>query len=639
MAPRRPTAPAVAAPRGSKDEPPGLVAEALARVAVSSRLAVEHDRPDLAERLVAARSRLTERAIPVVAVGEFKRGKSTLVNALLRRSVCPVDADIVTAVPTLIRYGDTAGATAFYRQDSPDPDGPSPPPRERALSIADIESAVSELDRDAGPRPTSVEVRLPHPLLRSGLCLVDTPGVGGLDSAHGLITLGALDEAQAVLFVTDASQEFTAPEMQFLQMVVQRCPMAACVVTKTDLFPHWRKIVALDQAHLARAGLDLEVLGVSSFLRLRPDQDAALTEESGFRPLIRFLAAVVSGGAERAARAADADVAFVAAQLGRQVEAERQVVSRPQETEQVVRQLTTARARTERLSSPSAGWQQVLTDRVQDLVTDVDHELQRRLRSVTRDVEEVIDRGDPKDDWPDVEAWLRREVAAEAVATYDTMRTRAEAVVTEVASQFDLEAGATLEFRTTAPVAHADEVDLGGLDALGPGGRFGTAMTAVRSGAFVPMALFAAAGQLPTAVAGIAVAAVLAPISLMIFGAIIVKTVRDERLRQLVHRRQLAKAAARRYLDEISFRVGKDCRDALRQLQRRLRDEFQDRAAAMHRSSVATLAAAQGAVGLTDAERTARSRSLAQRAAELRRLQGGSVVAGARADDRAVARA
>ncbi len=606
-------------------------------MAASHRLAVEHDRPDLAARLVAARTRLTERAVPVVAVGEFKRGKSTLVNALLRRSVCPVDADIVTAVPTLVRYGDFAGATAYYRPDSPNPDLPAPPPPQRALSIEDIEGAVSELDRDAGPRPTSVEVRLPHPLLRSGLCLVDTPGVGGLDSAHGLITLGALDEAQAVLFVTDASQEFTAPEMQFLQMVVQRCPLAACVVTKIDLYPHWREIVALDQAHLARAGLDLEVLGVSSFLRLRPEQDAALTEESGFRPLIHFLATVVSGGAERAARAAAVDIAFVTAQLARQVEAERQVVSRPQETDQVVEKLTTARARTERLASPTAGWQQVLTDRVQDLVTDVDHELQRRLRSVARDVEEVIDRGDPKDDWPDVEAWLRREVAAEAVATYDTMRERAQAVVDEVASQFDLEAGAPLEFGLTAPVAHADEVDVGGLDTLGPGGRFGTAMTAVRSGTFVPMALFAAAGQLPAAVAGVMVAAVLAPISLVIFSAIVIKSVKDERMRQLVHRRQLAKAAARRYLDEISFRVSKDCRDALRHLQRRLRDEFQDRAAAMHRSSVATLAAAQGAVGLTAEERTDRSRTLARRAAELRRLQGGSTVTAA-ADDRVVAR-
>ena len=47
-------------------------------------------------------------------VGEFKRGKSTMVNALLQTAVCPVDADEVTVVPTLVRYGETPGATAYF---------------------------------------------------------------------------------------------------------------------------------------------------------------------------------------------------------------------------------------------------------------------------------------------------------------------------------------------------------------------------------------------------------------------------------------------------------------------------------------------------------------------------------------------
>jgi hypothetical protein len=455
--------------------------------------------------------------------------------------------------------------------------------------------------------------------LRSGLCLVDTPGVGGLESVHGVITLGALDEAQAVLFVTDASQEVTAPELKFLQMVIERCPVAVCVVTKVDLYPHWRRIVELDRGHLRRAGLDLEVLGVSSLLRLQPEQDAELTEESGFRPLGRFLAGVVTAGTERAARAAAVDIRFAAAQLGRQVEGERRVVASPGESRQVVQELTAARARTERLASPAAGWQQLLSDRVQDLVTDVDHELQHRLRMLVRDVEEVIDRGDPRDSWPDVEAWLRRGVAATAVATYDLMRSRAEAVVTEVATLFDAEAGAPVDVGVVAPTVHADEVQVGDLGPLGPGGRFATALVAVRSGSFVPVALLAAAGHL--SLGAIMTMGVVVPIGLVLFGAIGWKVVKDQRARQLTHRRQLAKAAARRYLDEVSFRVGKECRDALRLLQRRLRDEFQDRAASMHRSSVATLTAAQGAVALDAGQRTDRATLLARRAAELRRLQ------------------
>jgi hypothetical protein len=329
----------------------------------------------------------------------------------------------------------------------------------------------------------------------------------------------------------------------------------------------------------------------------------------------------VTVGREQVARAAAADVRFVAAQLRQQVDGEQQVLARPKDSERVLDRLAGARTRTQRLASPTAPWQQALTDHVQDLVTDVDHELHHRLRSIAREVEEVIDRGDPQDMWPEVEAWLRREVAAAVVATYDTMRARAEDVVRAVTETFGMEAGTPTDLTLAAPTVHADEVDPTP-GSLRSAGRLITALVAARTGTFVPMTLFAIAGHIPAlGLTSLAMTAVLAPIGLALFGAIGWKVVRDERTRQRVHRRQLAKAAARQYLDEVTFRIGKDCRDALRHLQRQLRDEFQARASAMHQSSVATLGAAREATELGTAQRDERARLLAQRAAELRRLQ------------------
>jgi predicted GTPase len=161
-----------------------------------------------------------------------------------------------------------------------------------------------------------VEVGLPHRMLRTGLAMVDTPGVGGLDSAHGFLTLGALRYAKGVVFVTDAAQELTAPELAFLRTAVERCPTTAVVVTKIDLYPHWRRIVELDRQHLARAGLDLPMIAVSSILRLRAVQDPELNAESGFSELVTFLARdVVARTRERSARTAAVEVDFVASQL------------------------------------------------------------------------------------------------------------------------------------------------------------------------------------------------------------------------------------------------------------------------------------------------------------------------------------
>ena len=80
---------------------------------------------------------------------------------------------------------------------------------------------------------------------------------------------------------------------------------------------------------------------------------------------------------------------------------------------------------TQRLTSPGATWQQTLTDGVQDLVADVEHDLQQRLRTVARDVDALIEQGDPRDEWSHVEAWLRRRVAEAAIANQDLLSERA----------------------------------------------------------------------------------------------------------------------------------------------------------------------------------------------------------------------
>ncbi len=64
------------------------------------------DRKDLTDRLTNTERRLADPSVRVLVVGEFKQGKSLLVNALLGTDVCPIDDDVATSVPTVIRHGD-----------------------------------------------------------------------------------------------------------------------------------------------------------------------------------------------------------------------------------------------------------------------------------------------------------------------------------------------------------------------------------------------------------------------------------------------------------------------------------------------------------------------------------------------------
>ncbi len=552
-----------------------------------------------------------------VVVGEFKRGKSTLVNALLQTAVCPVDADIVTAVPTLVRYGEPPGLTVYRQAEvGQEPVEEEAPLDQIARYVAESNGmppsgAAAELGR-----LQSVTVQVPHRMLRSGLCMLDTPGVGGLDSVHGQLTLASLDRADAVLFVTDAAQELTAPEMAFLRTAIERGPVAALVVTKTDLYPHWRRIVELDRGHLADAGLDLPVLPVSSFLRLRAAHQPELNGESGFADLVEFLAtAVVVPGTKRAAATVAHDVDFVAGQLAQESDAERVVLATPADSKEVLADLDRARRRAAGLTSPTATWQQSLADGIADLVADVEHDLQGRLRTVLREVESIIDEGDPRETWADIEVWLRRQAAIAGVANRDLMMSRARELSEQVAEAFDLEAGTGLDLEVAATSASLDGLELASAASLSmPGGRLGSLMVAARSAVYVPMVLFGIGSVLLPVVA---VAGAAAALGAGIGG----KLIRDERKRQRLYRQQQAKAATRRYVDEVAFVMNKETRDGLRKAQRYLRDDFQQRAATMHRSTSAALDAATRATRLSPQGRAARTAELEAESEQLRSIR------------------
>lgn len=149
----------------------------------------------------------------VAVVGERKRGKSTLINALVdRHDLLPRDVDVAT--------------NTYIEVISPRRLGLEPVPRARVhlQSGAVVEADVADLGRWASEQSNPhnargvafVQVLLPHPLLDAGLVLVDTPGLGGLLGAHGTMTLNALDQSNALVLVLSAAAPATTDELTFL---------------------------------------------------------------------------------------------------------------------------------------------------------------------------------------------------------------------------------------------------------------------------------------------------------------------------------------------------------------------------------------------------------------------------------------
>jgi Dynamin family len=589
------------------------VQQALSVVDLGRQAAKAYGRQDLTQRLTQTRKRLADPAFHVFVIGEFKQGKSSLVNALLNAPVCPVDDDIATAVPTAIGFGDPPAAAVLFDPGG-DPSDPDRQPIREAIPVDQVAHHVTEAADPTGERKvSSVEVELPRKLLTDGLVIVDTPGVGGLGSGHSAATIGALPMADAVIFVSDASQEFTGPELEFLDTARKMCPNVVCVLTKTDFYPAWRKIRDLDVDHLERAGIPAEIMCVSSSLRIHAlrTNDRDLNRESGFPALAGYLQNQIAANAEKLSiRAAAGDVVAVSGMLESQFRSERQALNDPEQAHQLVANLTELKAKAERLKSGVSKWQQTLNDGIVDLQADVDHDLRGRIRQVTRQADEALDASDPADTWDEFQGWLYRRVAEDVVQSYAFMFGRAQQLTARVAEHFGEDgAGIVVDLDVANPTEVLSTVDSNTDIDIHKVGMGTQGMAALR-GSYGGLLMFGMLGRM----AGLAMANPATIIIGLFMGR---QALRGEKERQLTMRRNQARQAHRKYTDEVGFVVGKDSRDTLRRVQRRMRDFFAARAEELHRSTSEALAGAQQAA---KADETTRQKRLRDVDAELKRI-------------------
>jgi hypothetical protein len=391
------------------------------------------------------------------------------------------------------------------------------------------------------------------------------------------------------------------------------CPNLVCVQTKIDFYPSWRKIRDLNVEHLRRHGVTADILCASSSLRVHAlrNNDRDLNRESGFPQLAGYLQNTIAANAEKlSVRAGANDVVAVATMLESQFRSERQALDNPEEAQQIVDNLTEAKAKAERLRSDVSKWQQTLSDGVIDLQADVEHDLRSRLRQVGRQADEALEASDPAETWDEFQAWLYRRVAEDVVHNYTFLHTRAQELAARVAEHFG-EDGADLavELDVANPTEVLDDVDTTTDLELKKMGIGSQGMSALK-GSYGGLLMFGMLGRM----AGLAMAN---PATIVIGLFMGRSALRGEKERQLTMRRNQARQAHRKYTDEVMFVVGKDSRDTLRRTQRRLRDFFAARAEELHRSTTSALNAAQQAV---KSDASTRQKRLRDVDAELKRI-------------------
>jgi GTP-binding protein EngB required for normal cell division len=284
--------------------------------------------------------RLASGVFRLVVMGEVKKGKSTFINALLGiADLLPTDSDVSTSTVYKIIYGPEIVYTVYFL---PQPDRPDEVPEPLALPVSEEQrskygipattNSVKEQLRYFGTEAGNpanekgvdfIAVEVPNPLLREGLTIVDTPGVGGLFKAHRDITFRYAPNADAVMFVVDSVESVVgADEVKFLRDLKEVTKHIFFVQTKIDnadeaQWQAWRarNLSILSEA-LALPREQIPYFPVSSTLKQRADEHLSGPDlsDSGFLAVTQFIQTVLLPRKDRilavqSARAVYEDVA------------------------------------------------------------------------------------------------------------------------------------------------------------------------------------------------------------------------------------------------------------------------------------------------------------------------------------------
>ncbi|MDQ7784908.1 MAG: dynamin family protein, partial [Desulfomonilaceae bacterium] len=184
------------------------------------------------ERVSVLRHRLEEGRFHLAVLGQFKRGKSTLLNAFIGQPLLPSSVVPLTAIPTFLEYGPDVRIRVCHQDDTP----------AKEFACTSIEEATAILHgfvtEEGNPKNrlgvTQVEIMHPAAILQHGVVLIDTPGIGSTFTHNTEATLKFLSQCDAALFVVSADPPLTEVEAEFLRAVKSRVSRLFFIFNKID---------------------------------------------------------------------------------------------------------------------------------------------------------------------------------------------------------------------------------------------------------------------------------------------------------------------------------------------------------------------------------------------------------------------
>ncbi len=149
----------------------------------------------------------------VAVVGEFKRGKTSLINALLRKEILPADVAPATATINRITYGDTPAGYVYWK------DG-RPAEKIRIDQLADYITKLTEHSASRAQEIKEAVVEYPCRFCENNVDLIDTPGMND-DDAMNSVTIDQLPEIDLAIVTLDPHFPVSDTEADFIARLTE----------------------------------------------------------------------------------------------------------------------------------------------------------------------------------------------------------------------------------------------------------------------------------------------------------------------------------------------------------------------------------------------------------------------------------
>jgi small GTP-binding protein len=195
------------------------------------------------------KARLATNTFNLVVVGQFKRGKTCLINALLGVELLPVAVVPLTSIVTILTYGETLDISVIYNNGET-----------AAIGREELTTYVTEIGNPRNIKGLrEVVVHYPSAYLKEGVRLIDTPGVGSIYRHNTDVAYQYLPKCDAALFLLSVEQPASQAELDFLRDVRQYADRIFFLLNKIDYLSDQE----LDQSVAFSRQVIQEVMGPS----------------------------------------------------------------------------------------------------------------------------------------------------------------------------------------------------------------------------------------------------------------------------------------------------------------------------------------------------------------------------------------